>query len=68
MESRYTRKYPCPPFEPFLRAKNTTNIEGTGLGLVIVKNNVEALDGTIQVKSQEGVGITFIVHLLINTT
>ena len=52
-------------FERFYRAKTekTRNIVGTGLGLPIVKSIVEAHNGTINVKSKEGIGSTFYVRL-----
>jgi len=50
-------------FETFYRAENTGNIQGTGLGLAIVKKSVEALGGTIQVRSQLGQGTTFKISL-----
>jgi len=50
-------------FEPFHRARNTKDIQGTGLGLTIVKNSVEIHGGTIDVASREGVGTTFTVRL-----
>ncbi|MBW4556057.1 MAG: response regulator [Trichormus sp. ATA11-4-KO1] len=50
-------------FESFYRASNVQSIQGTGLGLVIVKRCVEAHQGTISVTSQVGVGTTFTVTL-----
>ena len=45
-------------FEPFEREKNSTisGIQGTGLGMAITKNIVDMMNGTIKVKSEEGVG------------
>jgi signal transduction histidine kinase len=51
-------------FEAFYRAANARHISGTGLGLVIVKQAVDAYGGTISFESQEGVGTTFTVQLL----
>ncbi len=50
-------------FESFYRASNVKSIQGTGLGLVIVKRCVEAHQGQITVTSQVGVGTTFTVIL-----
>ena len=50
-------------FERFFRAKNTTNIPGTGLGLNIVKKYVDLLDGSIEVDSVLGEGSTFTVKI-----
>ena len=46
-------------FERFFRAKNTTNIQGTGLGLNIVKKYVEMIDGKIDFESKLNEGTTF---------
>jgi len=50
-------------FSIFQRASNVGKIKGTGLGLVIVKQAVEAHGGTITVESHEGQGTCFTVTL-----
>lgn len=52
-------------FDSFTRENNTTanKIEGTGLGMSIVKRLVEFLGGKIEVKSKKGEGTTFILNL-----
>ncbi len=53
-------------FEPFHRGRNVGKIPGTGLGLCIVKKFVDLHKGTIALKSEVGVGTTFIVTLPLN--
>jgi signal transduction histidine kinase len=53
-------------FDRFFRAGNVINIEGTGLGLNIVKRYLELLGGTISFSSKEGIGTTFFVTLTKN--
>ena len=55
-------------FERFFRAKNVINIQGTGLGLNLVKRHVELINGNISFKSEEGKGSTFSVKLPVKTT
>lgn len=52
-------------FESFSRERTTTTskINGSGLGMAIVKKYVDLLGGTIDVKSELGKGSTFIVTL-----
>ena len=49
-------------FGKFYRATNVVNIQGTGLGLNIVKRYVELLDGTVSFISKQGHGTTFIIE------
>ena len=41
----------------------TTKSKGQGFGLPVIKRMTEALGGTVDFKSQEGEGTTFIVRL-----
>lgn len=50
-------------FTLFYRASNAGAVQGTGIGLHLVKRNVEALGGTIRVESQENKGTQFFIHL-----
>ena len=52
-------------FEEFSRENTSTanKIEGTGLGMPIVKRLVELMGGKIRVSSEKGVGTTFVVTL-----
>ena len=45
-------------FEPFERERNSTisGIQGTGLGMAITKSIVDMMNGTIGIKSKQGVG------------
>lgn len=54
-------------FDSFYRGQNVGNIPGTGLGLCIVKKFVDLHNGKINLKSQVGVGTTFVVTLPLNT-
>ena len=50
-------------FETFHRARNVSNIPGTGLGLTIVKRSVDLCGGSIRYSSAVGAGTTFNVSL-----
>lgn len=50
-------------FTRFFRAHNAENIQGTGLGLNIVRHYVDLLNGTISFKSTMGAGTTFTVKI-----
>lgn len=47
----------------FSMSKEITDISGRGVGLDVVKSNVEALGGDVSVKSELGEGTTFTVRL-----
>ena len=47
----------------FYMAKKITDISGRGVGLDVVKSNIEALGGDVEVKTELGVGTTFTVRL-----
>ena len=44
-------------------AKTITDISGRGVGLDVVKSNIEALGGDVEVKTKLGEGSTFTVRL-----
>lgn len=50
-------------FERFYRASNAENIQGTGLGLNIVKSYLDLLNGDINFESVQGVGTSFTVRI-----
>jgi PAS domain S-box-containing protein len=50
-------------FIPFQRGENVETIQGTGLGLVIVKQAVDLHSGEIKVSSVINKGTTFIINL-----
>jgi two-component system chemotaxis sensor kinase CheA len=51
-------------FEPgFSTADQISNLSGRGVGLDVVKRNIEALRGTATIESQEGVGTTMAIRL-----
>ncbi len=52
-------------FEPFRQASTgwARSHEGTGLGLTITRQLIRAMDGTIDVESEVGVGTRFLVSL-----
>ena len=55
-------------FEPFERASNTTEIQGSGMGLAIVYESVILHNGEITLQSAPGKGTTFTINLPIQQT
>lgn len=52
-------------FSSFFRGKNVTNIQGTGLGLHIVKRYIDLLNGTVTLRSElnKGTTVTFTIPI-----
>ena len=54
-------------FSRFFRAHNVENIQGTGLGLNIVKRYLELMQGNVTFESKLGEGTTFLVEVPVET-
>ncbi|MGV3773966.1 MAG: PAS domain S-box protein [Verrucomicrobiales bacterium] len=50
-------------FKPFNRGGAGGGVQGTGIGLAVVKNAVEKIGGAVALKSKEGEGTEFIIRL-----
>jgi len=50
-------------FDRFYRAENAANIQGTGLGLNIVKSYISLVEGELTIKSRENVGTTIFIKI-----
>ncbi|MBO6133629.1 MAG: chemotaxis protein CheA [Lachnospiraceae bacterium] len=51
-------------FDPgFSMAKKVTDLSGRGVGLDVVKSNIEQLGGDVEIKTKLGEGSTFIIRL-----
>ena len=50
-------------FSSFFRGANATNIQGTGLGLHIVKRYIDLMGGSVQLKSKLDEGTTIILTI-----
>ncbi|NYZ15219.1 response regulator [Azospirillum sp. RWY-5-1] len=47
----------------FSTAAKVTNVSGRGVGMDVVKTNIEKIGGTIEIKSQQGKGSTFVIKI-----
>ncbi|WP_028294674.1 chemotaxis protein CheA [Oceanobacter kriegii] len=47
----------------FSTADQVSDISGRGVGMDVVRRNINELNGTIEVKSQKGTGSTFVIRL-----
>lgn len=52
-------------FDPFAQEKSDARsvYQGTGLGMTIVKNLIDQMNGTISIESKEGVGSKFVITI-----
>ncbi|MGR7994617.1 hybrid sensor histidine kinase/response regulator [Xanthobacter sp. ZOL 2024] len=44
-------------------AEKVTNVSGRGVGMDVVRSNIEAIGGTVEVRSRAGQGSTFIIKI-----
>jgi two-component system chemotaxis sensor kinase CheA len=47
----------------FSTAEAVTDLSGRGVGMDVVKSNIQALSGSLEIKSAQGKGTTFIIRL-----
>ena len=47
----------------FSTAANVTSVSGRGVGMDVVKTNIEKIGGTIELKSVQGKGTTFVIKI-----
>jgi two-component system chemotaxis sensor kinase CheA len=47
----------------FSTAAKVTNVSGRGVGMDVVRNNIEKIGGTVELRSTEGKGSTFIIKI-----
>ena len=51
-------------FEPgFSTAESISVLSGRGVGMDVVRNNIEALGGSVQIRSEEGRGTRFTLQV-----
>ncbi|MCB1927572.1 MAG: chemotaxis protein CheA [Rhodocyclaceae bacterium] len=47
----------------FSTAENVSDVSGRGVGMDVVRTNIQKLNGTIDIKSAQGQGTTFVINL-----
>jgi two-component system chemotaxis sensor kinase CheA len=47
----------------FSTAANVTSVSGRGVGMDVVRTNIEKIGGTVEMKSQRGKGSTFVIKI-----
>lgn len=47
----------------FSTAEKVTNVSGRGVGMDVVRSNIEKIGGTVELKSEEGKGSTFTIKI-----
>lgn len=51
-------------FEPgFSTAETVTNLSGRGVGMDVVKRNIDSLRGSVEIESEQGAGTTILIRL-----
>jgi two-component system chemotaxis sensor kinase CheA len=56
-------------FEPgFSTADSISVLSGRGVGMDVVRSNIEALGGSVQIRSEEGLGTRFILQVPLTET
>ncbi len=47
----------------FSTAAKVTNVSGRGVGMDVVRSNIELIGGTVEVRSKQGAGSTFVIKI-----
>jgi two-component system chemotaxis sensor kinase CheA len=66
MTDREVFEFLCLP--GFSTAEKVTDLSGRGVGLDVVKSNIDRIRGTLEIESVLGVGTTFIISLPLTTS
>jgi two-component system chemotaxis sensor kinase CheA len=47
----------------FSTAEKVTDVSGRGVGMDVVRTNINKINGTVEIRSQQGLGSTFVINL-----